>query len=111
MVEHTIHTDLDHLFHALADRTRRSLLAKLQPGPKRVTDLADEYEISLNAISKHLKVLEKAKLISRQIEGREHFCLPNPSELKKAQAWLDAYTVFWEDKLDRLDDYISKKEE
>ena len=101
--------ELSLIFHALADRTRRSLLKEVQEKPMRVTDLAKNYDVSLNAISKHLKVLEKANLISRKKEGRVHFCESNPRELVKAEEWIDTYQMFWMDRLDRLEKFVSKK--
>jgi len=100
---------LDQMFRALGDRTRRALLQKMQQGPHRVTDLAREYDCSLNAISKHLKILERAKLINRSIAGREHLCSANPKELKKAQQWVEKYQKFWTDRLQRLEDFVEKK--
>ncbi len=111
MVEQCFDKKLDLIFHALADATRRSLLEKIKQAPKRVTELAAEYPVSLNAISKHLKVLEKASLIERTIEGRTHLCIANPKELKTAEKWIEHYTSFWNERLDNLEDYINKKKE
>ena len=103
---------LDIIFHALSDRTRRSLLDKITSEPKRVTDLANDYDMSLNAISKHIKVLEKANLVQRKIEGRTHFCQMNPNELAKVQEWLKQYEKFWMKRLDSLESFLinNKKE-
>lgn len=101
--------DLDLIFHALSDQTRRSLLQKVRSKPMRVTDLAQDYDVSLNAISKHLRVLEKAKLIKRNIEGRVNFCESNPKELMKAEEWLETYQKFWSDKLNRLEKFVNEK--
>jgi DNA-binding transcriptional ArsR family regulator len=109
MVEYDFEQKLDYVFHALADRTRRSLLEKIKRKPVRVTELAGEFPISLNAISKHLKVLEKAGLIKRNIEGRVHLCQANPEQLQSAGKWIKKYTNFWNEKLDNLEKYVSKK--
>ena len=111
MVEYNIEQKLNHIFHALADGTRRSLLEKIKTAPTRVTTLASEYPVSLNAISKHIKVLEKAGLIRRNIEGRVHLCEANPKELDAADKWIKKYTDFWNDKLNNLEDYVLKKKE
>ena len=101
--------DLSLIFHALSDQTRRSLLNDVSSKPMRVTDLAKNYDVSLNAISKHLKVLEKAKLINRNIAGRVHFCESNPDELGKVEEWLETYQKFWTDKLEKLEEFVNQK--
>ena len=111
MVEYTNEDKLDLVFHALADATRRSLLEKVKESPKRVTDLASEYSISLNAVSKHLKVLEKAELIQRKVSGRVHFCEANPAELERVQKWIEHYTSFWNQRLDQLENFVSNKKD
>lgn len=97
---------LDRVFHALGDRTRRSLLARLASGPARVTDLAAPYPMSLNAISKHLKVLEAAGLVARTVSGREHTCALDAHRLQSADAWLDHYRGFWTDTLAAVAGYV-----
>jgi DNA-binding transcriptional ArsR family regulator len=111
MVEYSSEQKLNLIFHALADETRRSLLEKIKHSPVRVTTLAEGYPISLNAVSKHLKVLEKANLISRNIEGRVHLCEANPEELESASSWIKKYTSFWNKKLDQLETYVLKNKE
>jgi DNA-binding transcriptional ArsR family regulator len=109
MVEHTSkqNQQLDQIFHALADTTRRRILDQLKKGPKRVTDLAQHHQMSLNAVSKHLKVLEKADLIKRRVQGRAHLCSFNAERLKEVEKWMELYRAFWEQKLDALDEYIT----
>lgn len=97
---------LDHIFQALSDRTRRALLARLAAGPARVTDLAAPHAVSLNAISKHLKVLEAAGLVARSIDGRVHTCALNAQPLQKADAWLGFYRAFWSGTLGALAEYV-----
>ena len=109
MVEYNKEENLDLVFHALADSTRRDLLERLKEKDSCVTDLASKYEVSLNAISKHLKVLEKANLIERTIQGRSHFCRTKPEELKKIEKWIAPYKKFWEQSLNNLDDYLNTK--
>lgn len=104
-------TQLDLVFQALSDRTRRAQLARLREGPARVTELAEPFEMSLPAISKHLKVLESAGLIRRDIEGRVHHCSLRPETLKEASQWLIEYRSFWEGTLDALAAYVEEDKE
>ncbi|GAA5118936.1 winged helix-turn-helix transcriptional regulator [Luteolibacter yonseiensis] len=99
---------LDLTFAALADPTRRRILEDLAGGERRVTDLAKPYAMSLPAVSKHLKVLENAGLISRQREGRVHSLKLEAAPMKQAQQWIEDYRRFWEDRFDRLDDYLKQ---
>ncbi len=94
---------LDHTFQALADPTRRALIDQLRGGYARVTDLASHHPMSLNAVSKHIKVLEVAGLVERRIEGREHRIGLSAAPLAEAEAWLLEYREFWQTRLDRLD--------
>lgn len=111
MGEYSKEEKLNLIFHALADETRRSLLEKIKQRPLGVTTLAEDYPVSLNSISKHIKVLEKAGLVKRNIEGRVHLCGANPKELESAQKWIKKYTNFWNEKLNNLETLISKKKE
>jgi DNA-binding transcriptional ArsR family regulator len=97
---------LDDVFHALADRTRRALLTRLVDGSASVTELAEPFAISLPAVSKHLKVLEQAGLIARTVEGRVHRCSLDPRGLREAGEWVDHYRQFWDDTLAALADYV-----
>ena len=100
---------LDSVFSALADPTRRAMLGRLAQGECTVTDLARPFPISLPAISKHLKVLERAGLIERQIDGRVHRCRLKPQPLQDATEWLQACRAYWEGRLDALEDYLVMK--
>lgn len=100
---------LDLLFHALSNQTRRSLLAQLRSGPQIVTELARSYKMSLNAISKHLLVLEKAGLIDRKIEGRIHICHLQAEPMMSVEKWLQNYEEFWANNLDSFADYVEQK--
>jgi DNA-binding transcriptional ArsR family regulator len=97
---------LSTTFAALADPTRRAILARLVSGEVSVTDLAEPFEMSLPAVSKHLKVLERAGLIARGREAQWRPCRLEAGPLKDAADWLEHYRRFWEQSFDRLDDYL-----
>src|SRR5216117_3196566 len=99
---------LDATFAALADPTRRAILARLAAGEAAVTELAAPFAMSLPAISKHLKVLERAGLIARGREAQWRPCRLEAGPLKDAAEWLEHYRRFWEQSFDRLDDYLRK---
>lgn len=101
---------LDRVFHALANRTRRALLQRLKTGAAKVTDLAEPFGVSLNAISKHLIVLEEAGLIRRTINGRVHSCALEAGPLATADEWLAAYEEFWSGQLDRFADFVENED-
>ena len=99
----------DHLsltFAALADPTRRAILARLSAGEASVTELAEPFDMSLPAISKHLKVLERAGLIVRGRDAQWRPCRLEGGRLKEVADWVDHYRRFWEESFDRLDDYL-----
>ena len=97
---------LDRTFSALADATRRRLLAQLAKGEECVTDLARPHAMSLAAVSKHLIVLEKAGLVKRRRDGRVHALTLEAKPMKEAQAWIDRYRKFWEGNLDQFEKYL-----
>jgi DNA-binding transcriptional ArsR family regulator len=97
---------LSNTFSALADPTRRAILARLALGEVSVTELAQPFEMSMPAISKHLKVLERAGLIARSREAQWRPCSLKAAPLKDAAEWLERYRRFWEESFDRLDDYL-----
>ena len=99
---------LDRLFAALSDRTRRRLVARLAKSSATITELAAPFEMSLPAVSKHVRVLERAGLVRRLIDGRVHRCSLEAARLRTATAWLDRYRPFWEDTLDPLAAYVEK---
>ena len=101
---------LDRVFHALANRTRRALLQRLKTGAAKVTDLAEPFGVSLNAISKHLIVLEEAGLIRRTIYGRVHSCAFEAGPLATADEWLGTYEDFWTGQLDRFADFVENED-
>ena len=102
---------LDRTFGALADPTRRRLLAQLAKGVECVTDLARPHAMSLAAVSKHVIVLEKAGLVRRRRQGRVHSLTLEAKPMKEAQAWINRYREFWEGNLDRFEDYLNQLQE
>ena len=99
---------LSTTFAALADPTRRAILARLVLGEATVSELAEPFEMSLPAVSKHLKVLERAGLIARSREAQRRPCHLEAGPLKDAADWLKHYRRFWEESLDRLDAYLAE---
>src|ERR1700687_4529363 len=99
-------SDLNQTFAALADPTRRAILARLAKGDATVGELARPFAISLPAISRHLKVLEEASLISNERHGKHRLCRLRPEALAGATEWLDFYRRFWSESLERLDTYL-----
>ncbi len=97
---------LDATFAALADPTRRAILARLASGATSVSELAEPFAMSMPAISKHLKVLQRAGLIERGREAQWRPCRLAPAPLKDASDWLEHYRRFWEESFDRLEDYL-----
>jgi DNA-binding transcriptional ArsR family regulator len=103
--------NLDSAYAALADPTRRAILARLALGEATVGEIAEPFPISGPAISRHLKVLEEARLIARTRNGQQLICRLNPEGLKTAQEWLDHYRAFWSGAFDRLDAHLKKTPE
>jgi DNA-binding transcriptional ArsR family regulator len=104
-------TDLDATFAALADPTRRAIVARLARGEATVGELAAPFDMSLPAISKHLRVLERAGLITRGREAQTRPCKLSPKPLDEAIAWIEKHKTTWEGRLDRLDAYVQKLKE
>jgi len=103
-----MHDHLSSTFSALADPTRRAILARLADGEASVTELAAPFDMSMPAISKHLKVLERAGLIVRSRDAQYRPCHLEAARLKEVSDWVNEYRRFWEQSFDRLDDYISR---
>jgi len=101
--------DLDLLFGALADATRRGIVERLAAGEATVTELAAPYAISLPAISRHLKVLERASIITRSQEGRWRSARLSPTSLASAATWISQQERLWAERLDRLDDHLARR--
>ena len=102
---------LDHVFHALSDATRRAVLRRVAERPHTVSELAQPFNMSLNAVSKHLKVLERAQLITRQKQGRTHYCKLDAKTMKFADDWLQFYEQFWNERLDSLEQFLQQNPE
>lgn len=101
---------MSSVFHALGDATRRRMLRELSRGERTVSELAQPFSISLAAASKHIKVLENAGLIRREVRGRTHLCRLEPGPLASAHEWLSFYERFWTDRLDALEELLRKEE-
>ena len=108
MVEY-LEARLSRTFAALADPTRRAILARLREGSLRVTEIAAPFEISLNAVSKHLKLLERARLLRREVRGREHYCSLDAAPIGMAEQWAASYRAFWETRLDALEQLVAAR--
>jgi DNA-binding transcriptional ArsR family regulator len=102
------HDGLNATFAALADPTRRAILSRLRTGEATVLELAKPFDMSLPAISKHLKVLERAGLISRGRDAQRRPCRIEAAPLKEATAWMERYRRFWDERFDRLDGYLQE---
>jgi DNA-binding transcriptional ArsR family regulator len=100
---------LDLLFGAMSDPTRRAILARLALKNARVTELAEDFPISLNSTSKHIRMLERAGLVHRLVVGRDHVLSLNAAPLREAAAWIETYRRFWDDRLAALDAFITAK--
>src|ERR1700729_2738543 len=103
--------ELSHIFHALSDATRRRMLRELASGERTVGQLAEPFAMSLAAASKHIKVLESAGLIKREVRGRAHMCRLDPGPLERAHEWLNFYERFWTPRLDILDRLLREEDE
>ncbi|MCB2427597.1 ArsR/SmtB family transcription factor [Methylophaga pinxianii] len=101
-------TNLDNLFHALADPTRRSMLQALALQNLSIGELAEPFEMSLTAASKHIRVLEQAGLINRQVQGRNHICELNAAPMHGGLEWIQHYQRFWNLQLDTLEQLLQK---
>src|ERR671911_1650238 len=106
----TVQANLDQTLMALADPTRRAILQRLSRGEARVTELARPFAMSLNSVSKHIRVLERADLVRRRRAGREHLLSFNPQPLDEAAAWIETQRAFWTARLDALERELSRPE-
>lgn len=102
--------DLNATLVALADPTRRSILARLALGEARVTEIAAPFDMSLNAVSKHIRMLERAELVRRRRQGKEHLLSVNPAPLDAAAAWIAEQRALWTRTLDRLDAILKEED-
>lgn len=101
---------LDKTFSALADPTRRAILMLLMQSEARVTDLAAPFDMSLNAVSKHVRVLERAKLVIREVKGRNHFLSVDIRALNAALEWIKKYKRFWDSHVDALETFLPNRQ-
>jgi DNA-binding transcriptional ArsR family regulator len=99
----------ESVFVAIADPTRRAILDRLAQGPTRVTDVAAPFSMSLNAVSKHVKVLERAGLVRRARQGREHVLELDPEPLRAVAQWTSSLERYWTDRLDRLEQFFRQE--
>jgi DNA-binding transcriptional ArsR family regulator len=109
MVDHFQSAELDRIFSALADPTRRAILLGLTRRPATINEIARPFPVSLNAVSKHVMVLERAGLLRREIKGRQHYCWIEPRPLREADEWLEHYRQFWEQRMDALEAYVARR--
>ncbi|HSB53538.1 MAG TPA: metalloregulator ArsR/SmtB family transcription factor [Gemmatimonadales bacterium] len=101
---------MDQVYGAIADPTRRAILGILAEGEATVGGLAERFPISLNGVSKHVKVLERAGLVARTVHGREHRLRLNAEPLREASVWLEHYRTFWDSRLGALEAFLLKQE-
>ncbi|MEE8105082.1 MAG: metalloregulator ArsR/SmtB family transcription factor [Planctomycetota bacterium] len=102
--------ELDRVFGALSDPTRRGMLAQLSEGETNVSALAAPYDVSQPAISKHLRVLERAGLIRRTRRGREHHIKVDPRPIEEARGWIATYAKYWQRQFDAVDEYLQERD-
>lgn len=100
---------LDEIFVAMSDGTRRAILARLAQSDARVTELASAFPISLNSTSKHIRLLERAGLVTRSVRGRDHVLSLNATPMAEAAEWMEYYRRFWDDRLAALERFVIKK--
>lgn len=103
--------DLSTVLGAISHPSRRAILQRLADGPARVTEIAEPFDLSLNAVSKHLKVLEEAGLVDRERQGRDHVIRFRGEPLRAVSEWVHGYERFWTERLDRLERYFQKERE
>lgn len=101
--------DLSSVLGAISHPSRRAILHRLADGPARVTEIAAPFDMSLNAVSKHLKVLEGAGLVDREVQGRDHLIRFRGEPLRLVSTWVHAYERFWTERLDRLEQYFQNE--
>ena len=101
---------MDRVLGAIADPTRRAILSRLAQSDARITEVASAFPISLNSVSKHVRKLEQAGLLRRDVRGRDHVLSLNAAPLAEASAWIQHYQRFWEDRLEALDRFATRKQ-
>jgi DNA-binding transcriptional ArsR family regulator len=108
MVEYTL--SLDSIFGSLADPIRRDILKRVMNSELNISEIASHYSVSLAAISKHLKILERAQLVTKRKQGKEHFVTVSPAALQQADDYFEQYASLWNNRFDRLDTLLKKGE-
>lgn len=108
MVNYNNDNNLNEIFHALADSTRREMVQMMAHKERTVSELAEPFDMSLAAASKHIKVLERANLVERNVQGRTHFCRLKADSLAQASEWLRFYEKYWSHRFDILDEELRK---
>ena len=106
-----LHGNLDHTLIALADPTRRAILQRLSRGQARVTELAEPFAISLNSVSKHIRLLERADLVRREKQGRDHWLTLNPEPVDEVLQWMNEQRAMWTRRLDALEALLLAEDE
>ena len=101
--------EMDLVFQALSDRTRRAIIVRLRASPSRISDLAEPFDMSLPAVSKHVGVLERAGLVRKRVEGRSTWCALVPDTLRAVDQWLEGYRLFWDGTLDALESFLGQE--
>lgn len=107
MVEQVEHP-LDDIFHALSHGTRREMVSMLAQRPHHISEFVPHFGTTLAAVSKHIKSLERARLIDREVVGRNHICTLNVETMSEAHRWLSEYELFWQNRLDALEKFLAK---
>jgi DNA-binding transcriptional ArsR family regulator len=102
--------NLDRVFHALSDPSRRAILRQLSAGPRTVSQLAEPLPMSLAAASKHIKVLEQSGLLQKNVQWRTHLCALNAAPLAAARTWIDEYEAFWDERFDALTAWFENRD-
>ena len=105
----SVNDDLSNVLGAVAHPARRAILSRLAGGPARVTEIAAPFDLSLNAVSKHLKVLEQAGLVAREKVGRDHILSFRGAPLRRVSVWVHAYERFWSERLDQFEGFFKEK--
>ncbi|MCO7226387.1 helix-turn-helix transcriptional regulator [Pleionea sp. CnH1-48] len=106
-MHHDSEEALDRVFMALADKTRRQIVHLVAEKERTISELSAPFDMSMAAVSKHVKILEKAKILQRRVDGRIHYCTLAPEQLAPALDWVSIYRNFWQQRLDTLDDLIT----
>lgn len=111
MVQYRAHASIDHVVAAISDPTRRAILDRLARGPARISEVAEPFPMTLTGFCKHVRVLERAGLVRRTRRGRDNTLELSPAPLREVARWVLKYEQFWNDRLDRLHDFLANEKE